>query len=249
MTGPSKSKRAGPRRGWQRLWWLAPLTACVVACASGGNGEAPFPEVLALDPDTGANSSSGARDMSAVSRLRGDGPAIEALRPLQGRVPLVYLARGPWPANQPNEPAYEVAAFEDGTLLYEGHRCVKVGGITVKRLDPYELRDLREMLARSCGGFKGAPSSEVCIERGALKVTCTNGDKVVKGTDRCSGNDQNGKALNAFAEEVLDNVDLASAIGEPTERQGCEIGAEDMAPGEISRLLSFGGSNSVSSRQ
>lgn len=240
-----QNRLAAPGHGLR--WVVALAAACVAACASSRGTEAPFPEID--DFETGASASSGARDMSAAARLRGDGPSIDALRAQQGRVPLVHLARGPWPQNQPNEPAFEVVVFEDGTLVYEGHRCVKIGGVLLKRLDPYELRDLREMLARSCVGFTGPPSSEVCIERGALKVTCSNGDQLVSGTDRCSGNDKNGQALQAFGQELLDNVDLAASIGEPTERQACELGSEDLAPGEISRLLSLGGKTSLYSRQ
>jgi hypothetical protein len=165
------------------------------------------------------------------------GPATPALRQLQGRVPLVHLQRGPWSPQKPFDAAYELALFQDGTLVYEGHRCVKVGGLIVTRLSADELARVRAQLAAGCVGLGASPQEEVCDGGVHTRVTCSNGEQVLTGDDRCRRERDDGKRLHALASNLITEMQVVSWLGEPTERQACDADTGDLAPREISRIL------------
>jgi hypothetical protein len=164
-------------------------------------------------------------------------PATPALRSLQGRVPLVHLRRGPWSPNRPFEAAFEMVLFDDGTLVYEGHRCVKLGGLIVTRLSPEEVARVRQQLAAGCVGLAASPEEEVCENGMHTQLTCANGDQVQMGDDRCRRNRDDGKRVVALAANLVADTGVATWLGEPTERHSCEIATGDLAPREIARLL------------
>jgi hypothetical protein len=165
------------------------------------------------------------------------GPTTPALRQLQGRVPLVHLQRGPWSPAKPYDAAYEVVLFQDGTLVYEGHRCVKMGGLIVTRLSADELTRVRAQLAAGCVGLGASPQEEVCDGGVHTRVTCSNGEQVLTGDDRCRRERDDGKRLHALASNLIAEMQIASWLGEPTERQACDADTGDLAPREISRIL------------
>jgi len=164
-------------------------------------------------------------------------PSTPALRALQGRVPLAHIRQGPWSEDRPYEAAYELAIFDDGTLVYEGHRCVKVGGVVLRRLDADELAQVRELLARSCVAFESASEDEICGGDSGLRVACSNGAEMFRGTDHCRRDGEQGAALRVLATALLDQVGVAAWLGEQTLRQACQPGARDLAPRELSRAL------------
>jgi hypothetical protein len=205
----------------------------VAGCAS-----APAPKGVAASLDmplVGPNSWQGRAADAANGPDRG--PMTPALRSVQGRVPLVHLARGPWSEQRPHDASYELAVFADGTLVYEGHRCVKLGGLVLMRLDEDRLGGIRRFLAGSCVGLDSTTDDELCPDSGTLRVTCSNGDQVLSGSDQCRHDRGAGKRLAELASTLLDLTGVAPWLGEPTDRQSCEPGARDLAPHEISRTL------------
>jgi hypothetical protein len=167
-------------------------------------------------------------------------PSTPALRTLRGRVPLVYVRQASSSGGRSAQPGYELAVFEDGTLVYEGHRCVKIGGVMMAHLDDDRLDDLRELLATSCVGLELASADEVCEDdvRGAsVRVTCSNGKQVLSGSDRCRRDEEPGRRARELASALLAHLGVVPWLGDPTERQACGPGARDLAPHEIARAL------------
>jgi hypothetical protein len=204
-----------------------------LACASACMGRAVVP-----DPRTAANAPpERAAAAAAAPPASGGGPATAALQGLEGRVPLVYVAHGPWSDDEPNEPSYELALFDDGTVAYEGHRCVKVGGLVLQRLDTAVVGRVRDLLAQGCAGIDTITENELCGDSSRLRVTCSNGREVLTGSDRCARTEDRGKRLGALASGVLELVGADALLGAPTERQACDAGASDLGPGELGRTL------------
>jgi hypothetical protein len=164
-------------------------------------------------------------------------PRTPALRALEGRVPLLYLSHGPWSQWFPFEPAYAVAVYDDGTVVYEGHRCVKIGGLLLTRLQPDELDELKGRLASSCTDLHGWNDDEVCGDDTSLHLICSNGTELLAGTDRCRRAQDEGKRVAELAAAIVGHLGLDAWLGEPTARQACEPGARDLAPREISVAL------------
>jgi hypothetical protein len=160
-----------------------------------------------------------------------------ALRGFEGRVPLVYLAHGPWSEEERNEPAYELAFYTDGTVAYEGHRCVKVGGLVLEHLDRAVVGQVHDLLARACVGLDAITESELCGDTSRLRVTCANDREVLTGSDRCVRDQDGGKRLGALAAGVLELVGARPWLGAPTERVACDPGAPDLGHGELARTL------------
>ena len=105
--------------------------------------------------------------------------------------PVLRFTRKP-SSDRPLEPAYDLAVFRDGLVVYEGHRCVAVGGLLVKRLRWSERRDLGELLdanaapweiLRALGADKwvGEPEDRLACEAGD-----TNLVPVDRGSEPCN---------------------------------------------------------------
>jgi hypothetical protein len=171
---------------------------------------------------------------SAVYDTEG-GPNTPALKALQGRVPLVHLKQKN--LSRTNDPAYELALFDDGTLMYEGARCVRLGGMVLRRLDATELQAVQELLGTGCVPRTKTTSDEVCPERGGLTVTCVGAEALVTSTDRCIGATGPGAELQAFGEQLLERTGVEEWIGSPTDRLSCDPLSGDMSTGEIARTL------------
>jgi hypothetical protein len=216
--------------------WLA-LLLVVVACAATPptrNG----PSLLPMEAPPGPPAWQGPA-ADAANRARA-APLTPALRALQGRIPLAHIRQGPWSEDRPYEAAYEVAVFDDGTLVYEGHRCVKVGGLVLRHLDASEIGRLREQLAAACVGFDTLSAGEICGDERGLRLSCSNGERILVGTDHCRRDDEQGVRLRQLASALLDSLGLTPWLGEPTQRQACQAGSRDLAPREISRALADG---------
>jgi hypothetical protein len=166
------------------------------------------------------------------------GPATAALKSLVGQVPLVYVARVP-ARGAFDEPAFELAVFEDGTLVYEGHRCVKVGGAVLLRLGSDELTRVGDALATLCAGFDAAPNDdELCADAATLHVVCTDGERLHAGSDHCRKHgDAQGQSIDALVAELSQQLDLPSWLGDPTHRQACTPGARDLSPHELEKTI------------
>jgi hypothetical protein len=136
-----------------------------------------------------------------------------------------------------NEAVYDLAIFEDGTLVYEGHRCVKLGGTIVRRLGPDEVAETRKLLSEFCTDFSRLNENELCEEANVLRVSCSDGTRIVAASDRCRRNEDQGARMAALASALLEKVDAAPWLGKPTERLACEPGAADLARREIEMLL------------
>ena len=167
-------------------------------------------------------------------------PSTPALRPLRGRLPLLHVSHAVSSGSRSTEAGYELAVFEDGTLVYEGHHCVKIGGVVVARLDEDQLEDLRDLLATSCVGLERASDDEICeddVRGGSVRVTCSNGKEMLSGSDRCWRDEDRGKQVQALVSAALAQLGVAAWIGQSSERQACGAGARDLAPHEIARTL------------
>ena len=167
-----------------------------------------------------------------AANLAAQEPTFPALAALRGRVPLVQLAHGPWSEDRPDDPAYALALYDDGTLLYEGHRCVKLGGLLFARLGLDGLAAVRELLARSCADFDRASDGEVCADAGNLRLACSNGLDRIAGSDHCRADDEQGVRLRALARSIIEQTGAGQWIGAPSERQACARGEKDLARDE-----------------
>lgn len=225
--------------GWVRMVVLAVVGVVAGSCAKTAKSPAagvrqppPVQPFAAVGGWEGA-----AADAANMSERT---PTTPALRPLQGRVPLVHLRRGPWTPEKPFEAAFELVLFQDGTLVYEGHRCVKLGGLIVSRLSADELARVRAQLAAGCVGLGASPADEVCENGTHTRLSCSNGEQVLTGDDRCRRERDDGKRLVALAQNLVAETQVSTWLGEPTERQACDVDTGDLAPREISRILTAG---------
>jgi hypothetical protein len=164
-------------------------------------------------------------------------PFTPALRALRGATPLLYLSRTT-ESNAVAEPAYAVAVFDDGTFVYEGHRCVKLGGVTLGKLAPDELVQLKGVLLSRCHELPGIDDAELCGDATTLHVFCADFAEVQSGSDHCRKGDAVGHRLEGLRSDVIDRLGLDAAIGAPPERQSCEPTSPDLAPHELARVLS-----------
>jgi len=166
-----------------------------------------------------------------------NGPATPALKSLQGQAPLVYLARVP-ARGVADEPTYELAAFDDGTLVYEGHRCVKVGGIVLTHLGADDVTRLKDLLATLCTGLDTTSGDELCDDAATVRISCSNGQQIQSGSDHCrKTNEAQSQHVDALVSALGQQLDLASWLGEPTRRQACTPGARDLSPHELVRTV------------
>jgi hypothetical protein len=211
------------------------LLIALAACATAPPARRDAAPSAAMPPTLGPAAWQGPAADAANIGLRA--PETPALRALRGRVPLFHLARGPWASERPYEPSYEIALYDDGTLIYEGHRCVKLGGLMLARLGAAEVAALKEQLATSCTGLDTASDDEVWADPGGLRLTCSNGRELLTGSDHCRRTADVGARVVAIADAVLERLPVRAWLGEPTERQGCHAGGADLAPGEIARVL------------
>jgi hypothetical protein len=161
-------------------------------------------------------------------------PLTPALRGLQGEAPLVYLTRHP-ARNTPDEPEFELAVFDDGTFVFEGHRCVEVGGVTLTHLDGGELSKVEGLLATFCTGIDDARADELCPESARYRVACSNGQSVEVGSDHCRAENEGG--VGPLVAALRDQLGLDAWLGQPTRRQACALGARDLAPHELARTV------------
>lgn len=183
-----------------RIHTLAPAFL-FLACASSAPARLPTPAPNAL----------AARDQ----------PSFPALRAYQGRVPLVSLAQRPAPGEQ-FVPTFRLAVFDDGAVLYEGVRCVKVGGMVITRLAPDDVAKLRSFLAPVCADLNSPPSDELCQEHERIiDVTCADGERTRVHSNRCLRPEAH-EAITLLAAQILERVAGPGWLGTPTERQACD---------------------------
>jgi hypothetical protein len=163
-------------------------------------------------------------------------PVTPALRSLAGTPPLVYLTRTA-STSASMEATYELAVFDDGTFVYEGHRCVRVGGVLVTRLGDDAMVRLKTLLAETCTDLSALNDGELCDEPTTLRVRCTVPPLVESGSDHCRKDGAAGRRLAALHAGLLDDLGLAMFVGEPAQRQACAYGARDLAPHELARIV------------
>jgi hypothetical protein len=166
------------------------------------------------------------------------GPATPALRPLYGQAPLVYLARVP-ARGAFTEPAFELAVFEDGTFVYEGHRCVEVGGVVVMRLPNDALTKVQDLLATLCSGFDAAANDDqLCADSATLHLACSDGERIRAGSDHCRQHDDAaGQSIHALVDALTEELQLSTWFGEPARRQSCTPGSRDLSPHELAKTI------------
>jgi hypothetical protein len=208
------------------LTWL---TFLVSACSSVSDGVAA-PSIPGPAPWQGPTADRLNRENLA--------PSTPALKGLKGRTPLVYLTRSPEHGTAA-EPSYELAVFDDGTLVYEGHRCVRIGGLILTRLSPDDLVAVRDLLAALCVGLDRLSDGELCEDAVTLRLTCANGGHALAGTDHCRKDDPQGRRIEALRAGLLEALELEAWLGGPTTRQACSAGALDLAPHELARTLAL----------
>jgi hypothetical protein len=174
-------------------------------------------------------------DQMNVQALR---PATPALKPLVGEAPLAYIVRVP-ARGAVDEPSYELAIFDDGTLVYEGHRCVEIGGLVLARLGGDELTRIKDLLAAFCSGLGGTLEDDaLCAAAATTRVACSDGERIQLGTDHCrERNEPHAQRLEALVSGIAEQIDLAAWLGQPTRRQACTPGARDLSPHELRKTI------------
>jgi hypothetical protein len=199
------------------------------ACSTGGAASSPAP--AAPGPASWQGPLVDRMNRQAV------GPLTPALRTLAGGSPVVYVTRVP-PRGSADEPAYEVAVFDDGTVVYEGHRCVEVGGVTLTRLPADELTRLRDLLPALCAALDAPNDDELCADAATVHVLCASGERMRVGTDHCRATDEaRARRVDALVSALDERVELSARLGAPAHRQACSPGARDLAPHELWRTI------------
>jgi len=165
-------------------------------------------------------------------------PATPALRSLAGQAPLVYIARVP-ARGAASEPSYELAIFDDGSLVYEGHRCVEIGGFVLARLGADELTRIQDLLAAFCAGLGGVLEDDaLCAAAATTRVACSDGERIQLGTDHCRGRDDaHARRIEALVSGVAEQIGLEGWLGSPTRRQACTPGSRDLSPHELRKTI------------
>jgi hypothetical protein len=165
-------------------------------------------------------------------------PSTPALRGFRGQAPLVYVARVPARGTS-DEPAFELALFDDGTLVYEGHRCVEVGGVIVTRLRTEQLARVQDLLSTQCVGLGGTlRDDELCGASATTHLACSDGERIWTGTDHCRGpSEPEGQRVEALVAALSEQLALGSWLGTPTRRQACTPGSRDLSPHELRRTI------------
>ncbi|HVU50517.1 MAG TPA: hypothetical protein VHL80_07505, partial [Polyangia bacterium] len=165
-------------------------------------------------------------------------PATPALRNLVGQAPLVYVARVA-ARGAHDEPSYELAIFDDGTLVYEGHRCVEIGGFVLARLGGDALTRLRDLLAALCSDLGGVLDDDaLCASSATTRVACSDGERIQLGTDHCRApGEAHAVRLEALVSGLAAQIDLDAWLGPPTRRQACTPGSRDLSPHELRKTL------------
>jgi hypothetical protein len=176
-----------------------------------------------------------ARGAAADANRAALASSLPALGALQGRVPLVAVSTEPSP-DTPAQPRYEIALFDDGTIVYAGHSCVKVAGRLIVRLSVGQLADARAFLASACKDIDSATDDEVCDDRGSVRIACSDGRAILSGSDRCRRNSDVGQRLTGLAAVIAERLGLAAWVGAPTERQACAAGGLDLAAPPLARF-------------
>jgi hypothetical protein len=208
---------------------LSILAAC--ACSATSAAVSTKPETASPGPASWQGAVADRMNQQA------NWPVTPALKSLLGQAPLVYVARVP-PRGATDEPAYELAVFDEGTVVYEGHRCVKVGGVVLTHLVPAELTRLEDLLATLCTGLEGVNADELCEEAATLRVACSNGERIQSGSDHCRRkNEAQGQNIDTLVTALGERLELGSWLGEPTRRQACTAGSRDLSPHELARTI------------
>lgn len=196
-----------------------------------------FGELLLFTLLCGACASSAVRETAAPACPAGSSASTafarnqrdSALKAFEGRVPLVRL-RERAATREAFVPTYEVSVFDDGTVIYEGDRCVKVGGTVVTRLAPDDLRKLQGFLGEACVEADASDGDELCQERERIiHVTCSDGVRVHARSNRCASAIDDSRSLDGFAAEILERVAGPGWLGRPSERLACEPGAKSLS--------------------
>lgn len=164
------------------------------------------------------------------------GPATPALKDLVGQAPLVYVTRVPAERDQPG---WELAVFDDGTLVYEGHRCVETGGVLVTRLRADGLGALRDTIETLCSDIEQPTNDdELCDTATTLRVVCAGHDRLQLASDHCRERYPSlGKQLDAIVAALEGQSNLASWVGPPTRRFACAPGSRDLSPHDLARTI------------
>jgi len=165
-------------------------------------------------------------------------PATPALRPFVGQAPLAYIARVPARGGA-DEPSYELAVFDDGTLVYEGHRCVEVGGLALVRLGGDALTRIKDLLAAFCADLGGILEDDaLCASAATTRVACSDGQRIQLGTDHCrERNEAHARRIETLASGIAEQIDLSAWVGVPTRRQACTPGSRDLSPHELRKTI------------
>jgi hypothetical protein len=166
---------------------------------------------------------------------RASGPATPALRDLVGQVPLVYVARVPAAHDQPG---WELAVFDDGTLIYEGHRCVETGGVLVTHLRADELGALRDAVETLCPEIEHPTTEDELCDTTTLRLVCASRIRLALASDHCRERyPALAHELDAIVDAVWEHSKLASWIGPPTRRLSCAPGSRDLSPHDLARTI------------
>jgi hypothetical protein len=213
--------------------WLAVLE---LGCASSAAAPREPRVTAAFEPPWSSQPAPWQGAAADAANLTSREPATAALRALRGRTPLVYVERGGSFAGASYQPVYELVVYDDGTVVYEGHRCVKLGGLILVRLPSDTVARLKEGLTTSCTNLRNAQADELCTsDRTNLRLTCSNGRELVRAAGGCGG--EADRRLADLAASIADDVGVSVWLGEPTDRQACDATGRNLAPGEIARLV------------
>ena len=124
--------------------------------------------------------------------------------------------------------AFELAVFEDGTLAFEGHRCVGKKGLAFRALSAERLASLRASVIRQCLGMRG--SHDDCSHSDTVHLSCQDGHRKNDVVFRCDD-----PPTTAFVERVVRALGIEAWVLADWACPRVESGAA--ATGEISRTI------------
>jgi hypothetical protein len=194
------------------------LSSVLVSCA---------PQVR-QDPDCTFTRGFVAR-LSRIPPPESDGP-VQRVREHESQMPIVRLSQRP-SSERSAEPRFDLAVFDDGVVIYSGHRCVRRPGVAVDQLTSEGLRGVKELVSSWCRSRPAVAENELCVEGGTVReVLCSDGEHVQSATDRCRRDPAADEQLAAFADQLVQRLDAQALIGGTSQWRACAPATPAIAP-------------------
>jgi hypothetical protein len=186
--------------------WAYALIVAVSACASSTPRRDPSPIPRTFDE------SATPPDLTRFTMVEegATGPSHPELRPYVRKHPLVRITQFGSPEESPPPGSFDLVAFDDGKVFFEGSSCVTAFGFRARTLTAEELLGLRKTLTELCPALR-MPQG-FCTDSSSVAITCHLGAADFSGSDGCHTDTMEWRA----AKEIVTKVGADAWVGHVT---------------------------------